>query len=99
MVLDILYKINIIKLLLYVGSHYYHNNYFGVSNNPSYLYGTFSCSGSEKSLMNCPRSSYNSLLNCKSNEIAGVHCEGKILTSIYYSLTAAYIVLLKINFK
>ena len=99
MVLDILYNINIISLLLYVGSRYYHNNYFGVSNSPSFLYGIFSCSGSEKSLTNCPRSSYNSLLNCKSNEIAGVHCEGKILTSIYYIFTAAYIVLLVINFK
>ena len=62
--------------LINAGSQYYSNNYFALSNNPPYLYGTFSCSESEQSLMSCPRS-YSSLLKCRSNEIAGVHCEGK----------------------
>ena len=35
------------------------------------------CLGYEQSLSVCPRSSYHSLLNCKDNEIAGVHCQGK----------------------
>ena len=41
--------------------------------------------------MNCPRSSYNSLINCGSNEIAGVHCQGKILT--YFK----FIIVLKLH--
>ena len=73
---------------LFSGSHkYYYHNHFGVSNSPPYLYGTFSCSGSENSLINCSKS-YSSLLNCENNEIAGVHCEGKIN---YFCFKAIYI--------
>ena len=63
--------------LLNEGSQYYRYNYFGVSNNPPYLYGRFYCSGSEQSLLSCPRSSYSYLLYCGNSEIAGVHCVGK----------------------
>ena len=44
--------------------------------NPSFVYGTFYCSGSEQSLMTCSNS-YSTLLNCQNNEVAGVHCVGK----------------------
>ena len=44
--------------------------------NPSFVYGTFYCSGSEQSLMTCSNS-YGTLLNCQNNEVAGVHCVGK----------------------
>ena len=69
------FSCNSITFLFYAESHYYNNNHFGVTNNPSYLYGTFFCSGSEQSLINCSRS-YNNLINCG---MAGVHCVGKIL--------------------
>ena len=57
---------------------FYHSNYFAVASNPLFVYGTFSCSGSEQSLMACQKS-YSNLLNCQNNEIAGVHCEGEII--------------------
>ncbi|XP_019860164.1 PREDICTED: deleted in malignant brain tumors 1 protein-like [Amphimedon queenslandica] len=58
------------------GSQAYGNNYFRVANNPWFVLGRFFCSGSEESLIECPRQSTSSLLQCESYEIAGVHCIG-----------------------
>lgn len=68
------------------GSQYYSNNYFDLTDNPSFTYGTFLCSGSEQSLADCPRHSVSSILNCYSNEIAGVRCIGQHKT-VCMSLT------------
>ena len=65
------------------GSMFYHSNYFAVASNPLFVYGTFSCSGSEQSLMACQKS-YGNLLNCRNSEIAGVHCEGEILITFSF---------------
>ena len=61
------------------GSQYYTSNYFQVADSPSFVYGRFYCSGSEQSLVHCPKSSPNLLLSCGSNEIAGVQCVGKLI--------------------
>ena len=70
----------------HIGSLHFSNNHFGVTNSPPYLYGTFTCFGYEESLSICPRSSYNSLLNCGDNEIAGVHCQGKNCKNIHLQM-------------
>lgn len=62
--------------LLFLGSTFYTKNYFQVSINPSFVYGTFSCFGNEQLLYNCPRDDLSSLLTCHRNDIAGVKCEG-----------------------
>ena len=53
--------------LFHIRSLYFSSNHFGVTNRPPYLYGTFTCFGYDESLSICPRSSYNSLLNCGDN--------------------------------
>ena len=60
-------------------------NYFGVLNNPPYLYVRFYCSGYEQSLLSCSRS-YSSLLYCGNSEIAGVRCVGKPYQLIKFPL-------------
>ena len=70
----------------HIGSLYFSNNHFGVTNSPPYLYGSFTCFGYKESLSICPRSSYNSLLNCGDNEIAGVHCQGKDYKNIHLQM-------------
>lgn len=65
---------NVIKL--FKGSQFHANNYFQVADNPSFVYGRFYCSGSEKSLVDCPISSLSLLLSCSSNEIVGIQCVG-----------------------
>ena len=42
-----------------------------------FVYGHFYCSGIEKTLLDCPKSSSNYLLSCQNYEIAGVQCIGK----------------------
>ena len=65
-----------------IGSQYYVNNYYGVTENPSFVIGGLSCSGSEESLLDCPKQSNSLLLNCNKNDIAGVHCLGQWLVKI-----------------
>ena len=42
-----------------------------------FVYGQFYCSGIEETLLDCPHSSVNYLLNCRSYEVAGARCIGK----------------------
>ncbi|XP_019861045.1 PREDICTED: scavenger receptor cysteine-rich domain superfamily protein-like, partial [Amphimedon queenslandica] len=64
------------------GSQFYVNNYYGVTENPSFVIGGLSCSGSEESLLDCPKQPNSFLLNCNNNDIAGVHCLGQIPVKI-----------------
>uniref|UniRef100_A0A1X7TYN8 SRCR domain-containing protein n=1 Tax=Amphimedon queenslandica TaxID=400682 RepID=A0A1X7TYN8_AMPQE len=53
------------------------NNYFNISDNPSFVIGALSCSGSEESLLDCSRhTTSGASINCQSHEVAGVHCIG-----------------------
>uniref|UniRef100_A0A1X7T7Q6 Uncharacterized protein n=1 Tax=Amphimedon queenslandica TaxID=400682 RepID=A0A1X7T7Q6_AMPQE len=61
------------------GSQFYVNNYYGVTENPSFVIGGLSCSGSEESLLDCPKQPNSFLLNCNNNDIAGVHCLGSCM--------------------
>lgn len=67
----------VINIISCLGSSIYYNNHFSVSNNPPSVYGLFYCAGTEQSLLDCPRSSPNSLLYCSINKVAGVQCVGK----------------------
>lgn len=60
------------------GSQFYVNNYYGVTENPSFVIGGLSCSGSEESLLDCPKQPNSFLLNCNNNDIAGVRCLGQM---------------------
>ena len=64
--------LNIMTILGAIG---YQNSYFGAHPFPSITY--FSCFGNETSLSNC-RSSTSS--SCRSDNTAGVHCRGEIIT-------------------
>ncbi|XP_011409192.2 PREDICTED: neurotrypsin-like [Amphimedon queenslandica] len=57
----------------YGSSAYYSNRY--VVHSP-FVYGLFYCSGIEKTLLHCPKSSSNYLLSCQNYEIAGAQCIG-----------------------
>uniref|UniRef100_A0A1X7TQF9 SRCR domain-containing protein n=2 Tax=Amphimedon queenslandica TaxID=400682 RepID=A0A1X7TQF9_AMPQE len=57
------------------GSLSFTNNYFSVSDNPSFVIGALSCSGSEESLLDCSRhTTSGASINCQSQEVAGVRC-------------------------
>ncbi|XP_019853225.1 PREDICTED: deleted in malignant brain tumors 1 protein [Amphimedon queenslandica] len=57
------------------GSQSFTNNYFSVSDNPSFVIGALSCSGSEESLLDCSRhTTSGASINCQSHEVAGVRC-------------------------
>ena len=76
---------------------FYHSNYFAVASNPSFVYGTFSCSGSEQSLMACQKSRGN-LLNCQNNEIAGVRCEGEVIIMFSFAWLMYLVLLTHYNY-
>lgn len=63
-----------------LGTRSYHNNYYNVTDYPSILYLPFTCTGEERSLLECQESTntaaLRSLLSCNSNELAGVKCSG-----------------------
>ena len=63
---------------------------FQIGSNPRYyahygrghhniLTGRIQCSGQESSLLECSRND-RSITNCGSNEVAGVQCEGMVIT-------------------
>uniref|UniRef100_A0A1X7T3T8 SRCR domain-containing protein n=1 Tax=Amphimedon queenslandica TaxID=400682 RepID=A0A1X7T3T8_AMPQE len=57
------------------GSQSFANNYFSVNDNPSFVIGALSCSGSEESLLDCSRHiTSGASINCQSHEVAGVRC-------------------------
>ena len=61
----------------FTGSQSFTNNYFSVSDNPSFVIGALSCSGSEESLLDCSRhTTSGASINCQSHEVAGAHCIG-----------------------
>ena len=53
----------------------FHNGYFDTTANPTFVYGTFNCNGTEDYLADCPWTSYT-LQNCYEYEVAGVRCKG-----------------------
>ena len=61
--------------LCYVGSSAYYRNRYNVYQ--PFVFGRFYCSGTEKTLLDCPKSSVNYLLSCSSDEVAGARCIGK----------------------
>ena len=75
--------VTLLFLIFFLGSTYYINDYFAVANR-LFFYGTFSCSGKEKRLIDCFNNGYSSLLTCNDNNVAGVHCEGTIYTKFMY---------------
>ena len=75
--------VTLLFLIFFLGSTYYINDYFAVANR-LFFYGTFSCSGEEKRLIDCFNNGYSSLLTCNDNNVAGVHCEGTIYTKVIY---------------
>ena len=70
--------------VMYTDAIQYQNSYFGTHPFPSGNY--FNCFGNETSLSSCQSStSESSISSCGSDDAAGVHCRGDIITGIYFA--------------
>jgi hypothetical protein len=65
-------------MYVYTDTVQYRNSYFGIHPYPSSIY--FNCFGNESMLSNCQSPSLSS--SCGSDDIAGVHCKGDVITGI-----------------
>ena len=71
--------IAIVIITIHAGAVRYRSSYFGVHPFQSDIY--FNCFGNESSLSSCQSSTYSS---CGSEDAAGVHCRGELITGTYY---------------
>ena len=83
---DVFYTLLLFPILLYIifaGAIGYSNAHFGRGSGPIFI-KSINCSGSELSLLDCPRDTYTQHTFTHAED-ASVHCEG-IASSFYYLL-------------